>query len=350
MSDLNNSQLAVTRDTSAGIESWNAPAKGTWTGHFEIARLDHWVKNVFVLPGVVVAIRCEPWTAWGLTQHLLMGMLSVGLVASSNYTINEVLDAPYDRFHPTKCRRPVPSGRVSIPLAYVQWVVLMLAGLILGWFVSVPFACTMLALWIMGCVYNIPPIRSKDKPYVDVLSESVNNPLRMLAGWYIVGSTTIPTASLLLSYWMVGCYFMAIKRYAEFRDIGSSLVAAQYRRSFSYYTQERLLVSIMFYGSAAMLFLGAFCVRYRLELILAYPLVAIVMAVYLQIGLKPHSAAQAPEKLQHEPLLMASVISCAVLVTALLFIDVPWMHRLFAPTIPTADRYDESQPLHKPSN
>ena len=34
----------------------------------------------------------------------------------------------------------------------------------------------------MACVYNVPPVRSKDQPYVDVLSEAINNPLRLLAG------------------------------------------------------------------------------------------------------------------------------------------------------------------------
>jgi hypothetical protein len=28
----------------------------TWRAHAAIARLDHWVKNVFVLPGIVVAL------------------------------------------------------------------------------------------------------------------------------------------------------------------------------------------------------------------------------------------------------------------------------------------------------
>ena len=42
----------------------------------------------------------------------------------------------------------------------------------------------------------------------------------------------------------------------------------------------------MFYGSAAMLFLGAFVMRYRLELILAFPLVSLVMAIYLTLAFK----------------------------------------------------------------
>ena len=123
----------------------------------------------------------------------------------------------------------------------------------------------------MGCAYNIKPVRLKDLPYFDVLSESVNNPLRMLAGWYMTGILVFAPLSLLLSYWMVGCYFMAIKRYSEYRDIGDPTRAAAYRKSFGYYTPERLLVSIVFYASAAMLFLGAFIMRYRLELILVLP-------------------------------------------------------------------------------
>ena len=52
----------------------------------------------------------------------------------------------------------------------------------------------------------------------------------------------------------------------------------------------------MFYASAAMLFLGAFVMRYRLELILAFPLVALVMAMYLGLAFKPESAGRQPRE------------------------------------------------------
>ena len=55
----------------------------------------------------------------------------------------------------------------------------------------------------MGCFYNIPPARTKDVPYLDVLTESINNPLRMLLGWYAVTSVLVPPVSLLVSYWPV---------------------------------------------------------------------------------------------------------------------------------------------------
>ena len=194
------------------------------------------------------------------------------------------------------------------------------------------FGLTMAGLWIMGCVYNISPIRSKDKPYLDVLSESINNPLRMLAGWYMTGTGQLPPTSLLISYWMVGCYFMALKRYAEYRDIGDPARAVAYRKSFGYYTLERLLVCIAFYSSAAMLFLGAFIMRYRLELIIAFPLVALVMAIYLGLAFDTESAVVNPEKLYREKKLMASVIVCAAAMMALMIIDIPILYTVFKPT------------------
>jgi 4-hydroxybenzoate polyprenyltransferase len=303
--------------------------------HFQIARLDHWSKNVFVLPGILIPLLVEPRRfIFQLAWNIAIGLLAVGLVASSNYVLNEVLDAPYDRFHPTKRNRPAARGAVSLPLAYVQWLFLMAAGLWLASRVSWQLAASATALWLMGCVYNIPPVRTKDLPYLDVLTEAVNNPLRLFTGWYMV-TTIFPPASLLVSYWMIGCYFMAIKRFSEFREHGGDASLASYRNSFRHYSERRLLVSIMFYASTGMLFLGAFIMRYRLELVLSFPFLAVVMAVYLYLGFEPGSATQNPESLHREPVLMASVILCALAMAILLKVDIPAMHRFFSPTMPT---------------
>lgn len=310
------------------------PAPGHIHDLVAIARPDHWVKNVFVLPGTLVAWTMDPTVSGDhIARPLLIGLAAVCLVASSNYVVNEILDAPSDRYHPTKWRRPLAAGRVAPATAYVLWLLLMAAGLGLGFTLSTQFGLTLTALWIMGCLYNIPPVRTKDVPYLDVLSEAVNNPLRLLAGWYIVGQT-FPPASLLLSYWMVGCYFMAVKRFAESCEIADTLQASNYRRSFAFYTGDRLLVSIMFYASAAMLFFGAFTMRYKFELILSFPLIAFVMAVYLRLAFTPDSPAQHPEKLYREPLLVASIVVCLVVMIALLTVDIPSLQTIFAPTVP----------------
>ena len=308
-----------------------ARATPTLLGHLRIARVDHWAKNVFVIPGILAAyaLNAEPLPA-DFWLRVVLGLLAVGIIASSNYTINEVIDAPFDRHHPSKRSRPVPSGQVNIPLAYVQWIGLGVVGLALSFWLSTLFGWTMVALWVMGVVYNIPPLRTKDLPYLDVISEAVNNPLRMMAGWFLVTSLTFPPASLLVSYWMVGCYFMAIKRFSECRQIGDRTQVAAYRKSLAFFTPDKLLVAIMFYGSAAMLFFGAFIMRYRIELILSFPLVAAIMAQYLALGFEHDSAAQNPEKLYRAPRLMAAVIVCSVVMAVLLLVEIDVLRRVFA--------------------
>ena len=303
--------------------------------HISIARLDHSIKNLFVLPGVIVPLSVVPGL---LTPHLAVvlawAFVSITLVACSNYVINEVLDAPFDRLHPTKRLRPAARGLVNVPLAYVQWIAMMLIGVGIGWRISHAFAVTALLLWIMGCVYNIRPLRTKDVPYLDVLTESVNNPIRMLLGWYAVASFLVPPLSLLMSYWMIGCYFMALKRFSELREIGDPALAGSYRASFRRYTPESLLVSVMFYASTAMLFFGAFIIRYRIELLLGFPLVALVMAIYFHLSFQPNSAVQNPEKLYREPRLMLWFLATVTVMVLLLFVRLPSLENIFIPTIP----------------
>jgi len=301
--------------------------------HLAIARFDHSIKNLFVLPGVIVPLSTGVRMPSGaLVSRLAVALVSITLVACSNYVINEVLDAPFDRLHPTKRNRPAARGLVNIPLAYVQWLAMMVAGVAIGLTISRMFALVEVVLWIMGCLYNFPPIRTKDVPYLDVTTESVNNPLRMLLGWYAITSL-VPPVSLLIAYWMIGCYFMALKRFSELNEIGDRSIAGSYRASFKHYTPESLLVSVVFYASAAMLFLGAFIMRYRIELILGFPLVALTMAIYLKLAFQRDSAVQNPEKLYREPLLMGAFTAMVLVMSLLLFIRMPRLEQYFGPTI-----------------
>ncbi|HZB88056.1 MAG TPA: UbiA family prenyltransferase [Terracidiphilus sp.] len=317
----------------------------TWRAHVRIARLDHWVKNVFVLPGIVVALTLNHLPlSWELLGRSLLGLLAVGLVASSNYVINELCDAPFDRFHPIKRLRPIPSGSVIIPLAYAQWVLLGAAGLWLAGRISPWLGWDLAVLLAMGCAYNLRPLRTKDVPYVDVLTEAINNPLRLLAGWLMVAAT-VPPLTLLLSYWLVGCYFMALKRFAEYRHLQQDGSVGKYRASLAFFTPELLLYSVVFYAASSMLFFGAFLMRYRLELVLSFPLVAVVMAIYFSMAFKPNSPAEHPEKLYREWKLMAATAACVACMLVCLMIDMPWLERVFPPTAPVSGAYGQAKEI-----
>jgi 4-hydroxybenzoate polyprenyltransferase len=217
----------------------------------QIARVDHWFKNAFMLLGVVLAFFYDPTLfSWSSVTLLGLAVLATCLIASSNYVLNELIDAPYDRLHPVKKSRPVPAGMIQPAGAVLEWLLLGMVGIALACLLNPYFAVAGIALWGMGVVYNMPPWRSKEVPYLDVLSESVNNPLRLFLGWFALVPDKVPPLSLTLAYWMVGAFLMAMKRLAEYRHIGNREVAAQYRKSFGYYTENRLLVGILYYAFA----------------------------------------------------------------------------------------------------
>ncbi len=306
--------------------------RGLLKPYIKIARPDHWFKQIFMLPGVVFAVYDSPeLLSLEIIPTLLLALLATCLIASSYYTINEIIDAPMDALHPVKKNRPVPSGRVNLKVAYTEWILLGLTGLVLGWHINLFFFLSLLSLLIMSLLYNIPPIRLKDLPYLDVLSESVNNPIRLLLGWFIINKLYPPTLSLIMAYWMIGAFFMTVKRYAEYRRIGDPAIAEKYRKSFSYYNEYRLILSMVYYSSAFSLFFGIFLIRYRVELILSVPFLAGFIPVYMRLGFWEDSPAQYPEKLYNQRGLVVYSAFCLILVLSLLFIDIPLVGKIFRP-------------------
>lgn len=293
-----------------------------------IARPDHWFKNVFMLPGAALALVLTDDAVAPELVYLLLGVVSTCLIASANYTINEWLDAEFDRHHPVKRFRPSAAGRVSATTVYIQWAVLAFVGLTIAAALSTHFLLFSGLLLAMGLVYNVKPLRTKDRQYLDVLSESINNPLRFLLGWSAIIGDVLPPSSILLAYWMGGAYLMAIKRYAEYRFIGSPELAGQYRRSFRYYTEESLLASAFFYALCSAFFLGVFLIKYRIEFLLSMPFLAFLFTWYLVIGMRAQSPAQNPEKLYRERPFLLYVAALGCLVVLLFFVHLPWLNVL----------------------
>jgi 4-hydroxybenzoate polyprenyltransferase len=299
--------------------------------YLRIARIDHWIKNAFMLPGVAVGLLFVRPPLDPLLWRIGCGLVALCLVASANYTINEFLDAEFDRFHPEKKYRAGAMGLLDWRLVVLQYVVLGAAGLGLAWRVGVNFSLISVILLVMGVIYNVRPFRTKDRPYLDVLSESVNNPLRFLLGWFTVVMHGYPPSSTVLAFWMGGCFLMTVKRYTEFRSIGNPTLAGLYRQSFRYYTEEALLISSFFYAICSSFFMAIFLIKYRIELMLVFPLLSAMFSWYLAIGLRRNSAAQAPERLLTEGRFIGFVVFIGC-VTALLFrIDIPALHIFMDP-------------------
>ena len=187
--------------------------------YIKIARTDHWFKNVFMLPGTALALVIFPGRYEHLVFQLLLGLMSTCLIASANYVINEFLDADFDKYHPIKKNRPSVVGLINPVYVIIEYCLLVILGLGMAWAVGNLFLFFSALFLIMGILYNVSPIRLKDLVFMDVLSESFNNPIRFFLGWHIVEKTYLPPSSVLLAYWFGGAFLMAVKRYAEYNKI-----------------------------------------------------------------------------------------------------------------------------------
>lgn len=293
--------------------------------YISIARPDHWFKNIFMLPGIIMAIiYAKPELSQDLVINLIAGIFATCLIASSNYVINEWLDAEFDKYHPVKKNRPSLVANLNPVIIYLEYAFLALAGLSLSLVISPWFALTEAVFLMMGFMYNVKPFRTKEKAFLDVITESINNPIRFILGWMIIITLPFPPSSILIAYWMGGAFLMATKRLAEYRFIGDPDKARQYRKSFNYYNENRLLISIFFYAICSAFFLGIFLIKYRIELLISFPFIALLFAWYLKIGFEENSIVQTPEKLYKKKKFILYIVFLFCLLIFLFLADIEW--------------------------
>jgi 4-hydroxybenzoate polyprenyltransferase len=296
--------------------------------YVKIARFDHSTKHILIVPGILLAYHLRGIHVPSLPFSIVLGLVTAVSIASANYVINEWLDRDTDRHHSTKSNRPAVQRTLKGSIVVLEWVGFLLVGTC----AAVAASTTMLAIAIVfalqGVVYNVPPLRSKTKAHLDVISESVNNPLRLMIGWAMVDPTTLPPSSIILAFWFGGAFLMAAKRLSEFRQIVASQgkdVLVRYRASFASYTEVSLTVSCFLYALLSSFFIAVFLIKYRVEYILVLPGLAALFARYLALAMKPESFAQKPERLFQERGLMFLVAILAVAFVLTTFISVPFL-------------------------
>ncbi len=184
-------------------------------------RPHQWVKNVFVFAALVFARGSKGGLFQGGmddVRRTLWAFAAFCLGASAIYLVNDIVDRESDRMHPTKSKRPIASGRVSVPVASVMSLVCVVGAVVCALFAG----GTPVAVWpvvvgymTMNLAYSL---RLKHVVLVDAFCIATGFLLRVIAG-----ALAVPAE---ISHWLLLCtmflaLFLALsKRKAEMDLLG----------------------------------------------------------------------------------------------------------------------------------
>lgn len=256
-----------------------------------------WYRNLFVVFGAFIAVVLNDLSAGESWPRIIGAFVVASLIASANYGVNEVADAESDSHHPRKKFRAVANGSIGKKTVIAVSIFLYAIGFFAAWKTgSIFFLGSAFLLFLSGMLYNLPPVRLKDLPYLDFSFEALNNSIRLLMGWYAVTAKIVPI-SFLLFFWFIGIFLMAAKRFAEIRFIKNPEEAKAYRKSLEHYTQEKLLFAMIGAVSAASFMFGVLTVKHEIGFVLTLPMVIIFIIWFFALAYEEDSIVKDPERI-----------------------------------------------------
>ncbi|HQF21437.1 MAG TPA: decaprenyl-phosphate phosphoribosyltransferase [Kiritimatiellia bacterium] len=209
-----------------------------------LLRAKHWTKNAVVLAAFVFAYGDQQqsltlFTAW----KAILAAVAFSLLSSAVYIFNDLRDAPQDRLHPIKCRRPIAAGTVQPLPAAALALGLLVAALWGAWRIEPALLLVLGSYLLLQVVYTLG---LKRVPLVDVLVISVGFVLRALAGGVAI---RVPISPWLLVCTMMLALFLAL---CKRRHEKVNLAGRGTRDALDGYDERLLDLLITMTGTAAL--------------------------------------------------------------------------------------------------
>jgi 4-hydroxybenzoate polyprenyltransferase len=194
-------------------------------------RVYQWAKNVLLFLPLVGAHRLFDLA---LLSRTALGFLCFGLVASSVYVTNDLLDLESDRRHARKRKRPFASGSLSLRLGIGLVPALFGTGIALSFFLPRAFSAILAGYWITTLAYSLA---LKRRPVLDAMVLAALYTVRIYAGGFAGG---VPISEWLASFSMFFFLSLAmVKRSSELKMTTDALPGRGYAQG------DHLAVSAM---------------------------------------------------------------------------------------------------------
>jgi 4-hydroxybenzoate polyprenyltransferase len=280
-----------------------------------LMRPHQWVKNSFVLTGLLFG---HAWHDPALVTKAVIAFVAFCLISSTIYILNDIVDIEQDRHHPSKRKRPLPSGKLKVSTAAIFAFVLGASALTLASFASSTVVIILLIYAVMNVAYSL---KLKHVVILDVFIIATGFMLRILAG--TLGLGIPPSQWLLLCGLMVTLFLGFSKRRAEIIALSEDKTA--HRKVLEEYSP--VLLDKMIVVTAAGLIMSYSLYTMNPETIrihgtayLIYTVPFVIYGVFRYIYLLHHqSSGGDPSKdLVQDPHMLIVLLGWAITTTALI--------------------------------
>jgi 4-hydroxybenzoate polyprenyltransferase len=139
-----------------------------------------------------------------------LAFFAFSLCASSVYLLNDLLDLPDDRQHPTKRYRPLASGSISTTNGALFIPILLISAFLIALWLPAEFMAVLIFYYFVTLSYSF---RLKRAALVDVLTLASLYTIRIIAGAAAV--SVLPSFWLLAFSMFLFLSLALVKRYTE---------------------------------------------------------------------------------------------------------------------------------------
>ena len=278
-----------------------------------LLRVQQWYKNIIIFFGIVFALELVSPANIFVS---ILGFIALCLITSAGYIRNDILDLQQDKIHPEKCKRPLPSGQITLKKANTVFLIIIGIGLLLSFSLDLLFGVFMIALIINTEIYSRI---TKNIVFLDVFAIGINFVIRAVCGIVLINTPISPW--IVFGVFCVALFLGFMKRKSEIITLKNS--ADSHRKVLKHYTKSLLNISVFI---SAMMVLAIFTIYSVIgpfddgRLILTIPFIALIILRQPYLSKINHILIQKNE-FYKDKLTAIVIISYSIFTLILLYTD-----------------------------